>query len=120
MKSLTAALLCLAAGYAAAQSYPTKPVTVIVPWPAGGPSDIAARPVAQRQEQLLYRGPLIRIQQVAVGRQRGFRCFDQALRIDLLLAQSAPAHVVVSRAERFLQHACDVVVGQPVRRLDGD
>ena len=42
-----ASLLSLAAGGAMAQVYPTKPVTVIVPWPAGGPSDIAARPVAK-------------------------------------------------------------------------
>jgi len=47
MKRLAAAVFALAAGYAAAQAYPTKPVTVIVPWPAGGPSDLAARPVAK-------------------------------------------------------------------------
>jgi tripartite-type tricarboxylate transporter receptor subunit TctC len=37
----------LVAGLALAQGYPTKPVTVIVPWPPGGPSDIAARPLAK-------------------------------------------------------------------------
>jgi tripartite-type tricarboxylate transporter receptor subunit TctC len=30
-----------------AQDYPTKTVTVVVPWPAGGPSDIGARPLAK-------------------------------------------------------------------------
>jgi tripartite-type tricarboxylate transporter receptor subunit TctC len=42
-----AASLAIAAGPALAQGWPTKTVTVIVPWPAGGPSDIAARPVAK-------------------------------------------------------------------------
>jgi tripartite-type tricarboxylate transporter receptor subunit TctC len=39
--------VALAAGAAYAQDYPNKTVTVVVPWPAGGPSDIAARPVAK-------------------------------------------------------------------------
>ena len=45
-KSLLLGALALATA-AAAQDYPSKPVTVVVPWPAGGPSDIAARPVAK-------------------------------------------------------------------------
>ena len=44
------ALLCAAtlAGPAAAQSYPTRPVRVIVPFPAGGSTDIVSRVVSQK------------------------------------------------------------------------
>jgi tripartite-type tricarboxylate transporter receptor subunit TctC len=37
-------MLCSAA---AAQTWPTKNVTIVVPWPPGGPSDIVARPTAK-------------------------------------------------------------------------
>jgi tripartite-type tricarboxylate transporter receptor subunit TctC len=48
MKRAVAALaLAIAPVLVLAQAYPTKPVTVIVPWPAGGPSDLAARPLGK-------------------------------------------------------------------------
>lgn len=46
---VTAAVLALAvAGPVAAQSYPNKPIRVIVPWPAGGLVDILARTVGDK------------------------------------------------------------------------
>jgi putative tricarboxylic transport membrane protein len=49
---LTAAL-AVAAIPAAAQSYPTRPVTVIVPFAAGGPTDIIARIVGEHFSRTL-------------------------------------------------------------------
>ena len=51
MKTLVATLLCLAA--CAAQAFPDKPVRVVVPWPAGGPSDTLARVVNAEVTKIL-------------------------------------------------------------------
>ena len=40
---LAAAMVALAAGSASAQQYPNKPVTMLVPYAAGGPTDTVAR-----------------------------------------------------------------------------
>jgi tripartite-type tricarboxylate transporter receptor subunit TctC len=56
LKQLSAAalgaLLALA-GTASAQNYPTKPVTMIIPFAAGGPQDTINRVVAQRLSEIL-------------------------------------------------------------------
>ena len=44
---------------AAAQDFPSKPIRLIVPFPAGGPNDIIARVVGQRMSELIRQPVLI-------------------------------------------------------------
>src|SRR5262245_66627594 len=46
------ALLALTAG-TAAQNFPTRPVTLIIPFAAGGPTDVLGRIVGARMSELL-------------------------------------------------------------------
>ncbi len=41
-------MAALSAGVAVAQSYPVRPVRVVIPWPPGGANDIVGRVVAQK------------------------------------------------------------------------
>ena len=49
----TAGLVALAAVVAHAQDYPSRPITMIVPFPPGGVADITARPVAEAMGRIL-------------------------------------------------------------------
>jgi tripartite-type tricarboxylate transporter receptor subunit TctC len=55
---LTVLTLSLLPALAVAQDFPTKPIKLIVPFPAGGPNDIIARIVGQRMSELT-RQPII-------------------------------------------------------------
>ena len=50
-KLLVALALLIAAGVVSAQPFPYKPLRIIVPFPAGGTTDIVARLVAQRMSE---------------------------------------------------------------------
>jgi tripartite-type tricarboxylate transporter receptor subunit TctC len=52
LASVFVALLAFTAS-SAAQDYPTKPVTMIIPFAAGGPTDVLGRVMAQRMSELL-------------------------------------------------------------------
>ncbi len=54
LKALAAAAMCLAAsGAALAQGYPAKPIRLIVPFPAGGATDLFARTLSQKMGEKL-------------------------------------------------------------------
>jgi len=50
---IVSAALAALAGIAAAQSFPTRPVTLVVPFPPGGSTDTAARIIGERMRQPL-------------------------------------------------------------------
>src|SRR5688572_15032091 len=50
---LTVAFLAASVVSAAAQTYPSRPITVIVPYPAGGPTDTLARILADHMKGTL-------------------------------------------------------------------
>ncbi len=75
-------LAALVAGAAADEPYPSRPVTVVVPFPPGGIADLTARPLAATLERLL-RQPFVIVnksgaagavgtQSVAVARPDGY------------------------------------------------
>src|SRR4030088_1955810 len=61
MKKLICAVACMAliasalaiGSNAQAQNYPARPITMIVPFPPGGSTDVVGRIVAERMRQLL-------------------------------------------------------------------
>jgi tripartite-type tricarboxylate transporter receptor subunit TctC len=56
---VTGLSLLLLPASAAAQDFPSKPIRLIVPFPAGGPNDIIARVVGQRMSELIKQPVLI-------------------------------------------------------------
>lgn len=53
------ALSSLASSGVMAQAYPSKPIKMVVPFPAGGTTDIVARIVAQKMSELMGQPVLV-------------------------------------------------------------
>jgi tripartite-type tricarboxylate transporter receptor subunit TctC len=65
--AIGAALAAIAATQAAAQPYPTHPVRLIVPFPAGGSNDVMARLIAPHLEQSLGQPVIVDNRPAAAG-----------------------------------------------------
>ena len=67
MRLLLAAAIAILSTIAQAQQFPTRPVTLIVPWPAGGSTDIALRALASATEKHLGQSIVIENRGGAAG-----------------------------------------------------
>src|SRR5688572_2084135 len=67
MRTIAAGItLALAAATAFAQSYPSKPITMVVPFPPGGVADIVGRPLAAQMEKALKQ-PIVVVNRTGAG-----------------------------------------------------
>jgi tripartite-type tricarboxylate transporter receptor subunit TctC len=66
MKKIIAAMTALLALGAQAQEYPTRPITMIVPFPPGGVADIVGRPLAATMEKSLGQ-PIVVVNRPGAG-----------------------------------------------------
>jgi tripartite-type tricarboxylate transporter receptor subunit TctC len=67
MKRLVALLLAACAASAFGQAFPSRPITLIVPYAAGGSADVVARPVAAEMGQLLGENVVVELRPGAGG-----------------------------------------------------
>jgi tripartite-type tricarboxylate transporter receptor subunit TctC len=104
-RSTIAALLMFAVGLAHAQAtYPSKPVTMIVPFPPGGLADIVARPVAEAMSRDLGQPVVVENKAGAGGG------------IGMALAAKSPPDgytVLLSLSSLTVIPEADVVLGRP-------
>ena len=67
MRALLALLLAACATAAQAQHFPTRPITMIVPYAAGGSADVVARPVAAEMAKVLGENVVVELRPGAGG-----------------------------------------------------
>ena len=67
VRVFVALFLSLASVLALAQAWPSKPIRWIVPFPAGGSTDIATRPVAERLRQVFGQSGIVENRTGAAG-----------------------------------------------------
>ena len=106
MKSMLSALglaTVLAASPAWAQSYPAKPITMIVPFAAGGPTDVIARIVADNMSKTLGQQIVVENVAGAGGTTGTTRAAQSAL---LLANQSIQLHGAIGTTDEYDLGVC--------------
>ena len=95
LRLLIGAMAALATGAVFAQAYPSKPVRLIVPFPAGGPADLFGRALAQGMSAQLGQ-PVIIENKAGVGGVLGVDAVAKAPPDGYLLALNSGSALAVS------------------------
>lgn len=67
MRILVAAVVWLAAAAAHAQGYPSRPITFVIPFAAGGDADLSGRNLAQHASKYLNNQPIVAVNRVGAS-----------------------------------------------------
>ncbi|MBG9389422.1 tripartite tricarboxylate transporter substrate binding protein [Caenimonas aquaedulcis] len=115
------ALLLSAAGLAQAQTYPTKPITMIVPFPPGGLADIVARPVAEAMSRDLGQ-PVVIENRAGAGGGIGMAYVSKAPADGYTILMSLSSLTVLPEADVVLGRAQMYALNslRPIARFTAD
>ena len=99
-----AAILCGAAGVASAQAWPSKNVTIVVPFPAGGTTDVLARAVSTKLSAVIGQ-PVIVENKPGTGATLGAAFVAKAPADGYILLMGAVHHTVATSVYRNLPYS---------------
>lgn len=118
---LAAAAAAFATLAAAAQDYPSKPVTMIVPFPPGGVADTVARPVAEALARELKQ-PVVGENRVGAGGALGMGAAARAPADGYTVLMSLSSISILPEADRLLERKPAYTLAQfrPVARFTAD
>lgn len=107
---------------ASAQTYPVRNITMIVPFPAGGQADLAARPVAQALERILGKSVIVDNRAGGAGGSVGNAAAARAEPDGYTLLMTLSSLAVLPEADRLFDRPVAYEVSQfmPIARVLAD